>query len=904
MAMHKDFPPSPHDILKPDVRWFPADETLRDTSYEKLMPPLVPELRQKVFEWRNNGYPDVSDTSRTLLNWWFKTSHPIPHTDGTISNFEYYFAQRESVETVIYLHDFVKVKDKHDLLRFDTRGVVPPKLIEETWRRYIVKMATGSGKTKTMSLLLAWSYFHKKYEEDSDLSKNFLVIAPNIIVLDRLRADFDGLKIFSEDPILPDNGVDGQNWRTDFQLTLHIQDEVGPLNSNGNIFLTNIHRVYDDKTPVPTADDENSMDYFLGKKPKGKTTDSGIDLGSIVRGIDELVVINDEAHHIHDSKLTWFKSIGDIHNKLKQKGSQLALQIDVTATPKHINGAIFVQTIADYPLVEAITQNVVKHPVLPDSPSRSKLSEKQSSVFTEKYGDYINLGVTEWRKVYPEHEKLGKKAVLFIMTDDTKNCDDVSEYLENTFPEFKDAVLTIHTNRNGEISDNPSSKASKEELELLRKQSNEIDSWASPFKAIVSVLMLKEGWDVKNVTTIVGLRAYTSAAKILPEQTLGRGLRRMYPRNSAEEYVSVVGTEAFMDFVESIQTEGVELEKRAMGTGTEPVAPMIVEVEDDGEKDIDKLDIEIPILTPRVVREYKNLNDLDLDTLQFQTSEYNEYSEEEQREIVFRDITTDEVTHTTVLEGAISTDYRSVIGYFAQTILKDLRLYAAYDVLYPKVQEFIQDKLFGKFVDLEDANTLRNLSEPNASRTIFETFKSAINALTIRDTGNAEIRDSIKIRNVRPFVVKDQKNIKAKKSVFNKIIGDSVLELRFAQFLERVPDVVSYAKNYTQVNFKIDYIDAIGNIANYIPDFLVKVSDAKTFVVETKGLEDLDDPLKIKRLRQWCADVNASHSDVTFDFVYVDQEKFDRLTGADGKSKDELATFADLVSNFNAYKEK
>ena len=318
MAMHKDFPPSPHEILNPDVRWFPADETLRDSSYEKLMPPLVPELRKKVFEWRNNGYSDVSDTSRTLLNWWFKTPHPIPHADGTIGNFEYYFAQRESVETVIYLHEFVKVKDKHDLLRFDTRGVVPPKLIEETWRRYVVKMATGSGKTKTMSLLLPWSYFHKKYEEDSDLSKNFLVIAPNIIVLDRLRTDFDGLKIFSEDPVLPDNGTDGRNWRSDFQLTLHIQDEVGPLNSNGNIFLTNIHRVYDEKTSAPTAEDENSMDYFLGKKPKGKTTDSGVDLGRIVRDIDELVVINDEAHHIHDSKLTWFKSIGDIHNKLKQ----------------------------------------------------------------------------------------------------------------------------------------------------------------------------------------------------------------------------------------------------------------------------------------------------------------------------------------------------------------------------------------------------------------------------------------------------------------------------------------------------------------------------------------------------------------------------------------------------------
>jgi superfamily II DNA or RNA helicase len=69
----------------------------------------------------------------------------------------------------------------------------------------------------------------------------------------------------------------------------------------------------------------------------------------------------------------------------------------------------------------------------------------------------------------------------------------------------------------------------QEELEALRKQANEIDSFESPYKAIVSVLMLKEGWDVRNVTTIVGLRAYAAKSNILPEQTLGRGLRKMYP---------------------------------------------------------------------------------------------------------------------------------------------------------------------------------------------------------------------------------------------------------------------------------------------------------------------------------------------------------------------------------------
>lgn len=903
MSLHPKFPTSPHEILSPEVRWFPADESLRDTSYEKLMPPLVPELRKQVFEWRATNYQGASETARSLLIWWFNTPHPVPQADGSVVDFQYYFAQRESVETIIFLHEIVQVADKHDLLRFDKRGVVTPKLIEETWRRYVVKMATGSGKTKTMSLLLAWSYFHKKYESDSDLSTNFLVIAPNIIVLDRLRKDFDGLKIFSEDPVVPDNGFGGRNWRSDFQLTLHIQDQVGPLSSNGNIFLTNIHRVYDEKVITPTADDENSLDYFLGAKPKGKTNDSSVDLGRIVRDLDSLVVINDEAHHIHDSKLAWFKSIGDIHNRLKQKGSFLSLQIDVTATPKHSNGAIFVQTIADYPLVEAIKQNVVKHPVLPDAPSRAKLSEKQSSVYTEKFSDYINLGVTEWRKVFPEHEKLGKKAVLFVMTDDTKNCDAVAEYLETNVPEFKNAVLTIHTNKSGDIDDNPNSKASKEELELLRDQANKIDSWGSPYKAIVSVLMLKEGWDVRNVTTIVGLRAFAAPAKILPEQTLGRGLRRMYPGSNVEEYVSVVGTDAFMEFVDTIQTEGVELERKPMGASAKAIAPLIIEVDDDNdEKDMDELDIEIPVLSPRTVREYKNLDEIDLSSLTFKVCEFKEFTEEEQRHIVFRDITTNEITHTTMLEGAYASDYRSVIGHFAQAILKDLRLYAAYDILYPKVQEFVEDHLFGRHVSMEDPNTIRNLSEPNVSQSIFAAFKEAINKLTVRDVGNAEIRDSIKIRQMRPFVVTDQKHINVKKSVFNKMVGDSVLELRFAQFLEQCPDVVSHAKNYFALNFKIDYVDATGNLANYYPDFIVKVSDREKYIVETKGLEDLDDPLKIKRLKQWCADVNAAQTEEKFDFVYIDQDNFDALTANTGPLRGQLQTFADLVRHFRAYK--
>jgi type III restriction enzyme len=895
MALHPNFPESPYAILDPAVRWFPADEALRESSSEKLMPPLVPRLRKKVKEWRDSGYVGAAATSRSLLNWWFNTQHLLSRSDGDLAEFQYYFAQREALETIVYLYDVVGMQDKYDLMRFDSSGTVSSGMFDETWRRFVVKMATGSGKTKVLSLALAWSFYHKLYEPESGLARNFLVIAPNIIVLDRIYKDFQGLRIFlKDDPVVPDNGFEGHNWRDDFQLTLHLQDEVRITHATGNIFLTNIHRVYAGNDLPPSPDDEDTMDYFLGKRPSGATTDSKVDLAMIVRDIDELMVLNDEAHHIHDPRMAWFKSIEDIHNRLLQKGSALSLQVDVTATPRHNNGAIFVQTIADYPLVEAISQNVVKHPVLPDAASRAKLVERQSAKYTEKYADYIHLGVIEWRNAYIEHEKMGKKAILFVMTDDTRNCDDVAEYLEGNYPDLKDAVLVIHTKSNGEISESTSGK-SKEELDRLREQANTIDGWESPcYKAIVSVMMLKEGWDVRNVTTIVGLRAYSAKSNILPEQTLGRGLRKMYP-GGVEEYVSVVGTNAFMDFVESIQAEGVVLERKPMGEGTQPKAPLVVEIDNENEKkDLEALDIEVPILTPRVYREYKNLSALDVGAQQYQRVLYQQFSEEQQREIVFKDVTTGEVTHTTILDTAGIADYRSVIGYFAQTMMKDLRLVSGYDVLYGKVKAFVQTELFDRPVDLESPNTLRNLSELAATKTLIETFKKAINALTVQDKGDAEIRDSIKLRQTRPFVAKEQGYLIPKKSVFNRIIGDSNFELLFARFLEDCDDVVSYAKNYLAVSFKLDYVNASGDISNYYPDFLVKLSEERVVIVEIKGREDVDVPLKMRRLREWCADINRVQTAAEYDFVYVDQASFEQYNPK---------SFRELVKSFREFKD-
>jgi type III restriction enzyme len=903
MALHPGFPHSPYAPLIPDQRWFPADETLRSTAYEKLLPPLVAKVREGVAAWRNAGYPGASATSIALLRWWFDTEHLTEEADGSLSPFRYYFAQREAVESVIWLYDVRQARDKFDLLRFDASGAVSSGMFPEDWPRYVLKMATGAGKTKVLSLLIAWSFFHKLYEEGSQLSRNFLVITPNIIVLDRLRADFDGLKIFFNDPILPGNGHEGRNWRDDFQLTLHIQDDVRVVRDIGNLFLTNVHRVFLSDVRDPSLEDDDLRNYFLapfGARPSGKTTDSKTDLGEIVREIDELAVFNDEAHHIHNPRMAWFKSIQDIHHRMLQKDERLALQVDVTATPRHDNGAIFVQTVSDYPLVEAIYQNVVKHPVLPDAGSRAKLHEHTSALFTEKYADYLALGVEEWRKSQAEHEVLGRKAVLFVMVDDTRNCDDVGAYLQKICPELDGAVLVIHTKNNGEISEAASGR-NRDELELLRKQSNQIDSWDSPFKAIVSVLMLKEGWDVKNVTTIVGLRAYVAESNILPEQTLGRGLRRMYFGTDIAETVSVMGTPAFMEFVESIQSEGVTFDHVPMGAGVRRQDSLIVEVDSaNPDKDIDALDIPLPRLTRRYNRDFKDLDALDPAAFGNPRLPLKAFTPEETRDIVFKTMLDDEVHHVMELDGAGPGDYRSVVAFFARQLLKDLRLVGGYDILYGKVKHFMRDCLFTVSpVNLEDPVVLRNLSEPDAGKILFDSFKSAINALTIQESGTTRIEDWIKLKETRPFRTEHRPFQYPMKSVFSRTVGEpnaGGYELSFAAFLDKPGnDVAAFAKNYLAIGFKLDYVKANGELSTYTPDFIVRDTSGTVWVIETKGREELDLPRKMARLKQWCADATAASladGGPSYRFLYVDQKSFDRATPT---------TLSALANSFTEY---
>lgn len=130
--------------------------------------PCVPAIRKEVQQWREDGYKGITDTTRELLNFWFYTDHP--------NRFKYHYAQQEAIESLIYIYEVKKIRSRKDLLekyainQKDLR--LPPY---DEFARYCIKMATGSGKTKVMSLAIVWQYFNAVKEDDKEYAKNFLI---------------------------------------------------------------------------------------------------------------------------------------------------------------------------------------------------------------------------------------------------------------------------------------------------------------------------------------------------------------------------------------------------------------------------------------------------------------------------------------------------------------------------------------------------------------------------------------------------------------------------------------------------------------------------------------------------------------------------------------------------------
>ena len=268
------------------------------------------------------------------------------------------------------------------------------------------KIATGGGKTKVMSLVVAWSYFNALREPGSDLVRNFVIIAPNLTVYERLKDDFENIKIFNSDPLIP------EEWIGDFQMKTILQDEPGGETSSGAIYLTNIHRLY------KTKDNNNDIsDSIWGPEVKrNKALDTSTALRERISMHKGIMVINDEAHHLHDPELAWNKAIDSLHLMSVNKGNGgVCLQVDFTATPKHNNGDFFRHIICDFPLGEAVDAGIVKVPVLGESDRLNIYGDKNTPAH-EKYRNHLQVGYQRYEESYKEWEKVRNH--LFVMTED------------------------------------------------------------------------------------------------------------------------------------------------------------------------------------------------------------------------------------------------------------------------------------------------------------------------------------------------------------------------------------------------------------------------------------------------------------------------------------------------------
>jgi type III restriction enzyme len=789
--------------------------------------PCVPGIREKVTAWREGNYKGVSDTTRILLNYWFHTDHRSP--DGR--KFAYHYFQREAVETLIYLYEVAKVRRHKNLVEtFATRSDL--RLLQfDDFARYCVKMATGSGKTKAMSLVIAWQFFNAVAEARDDFAKTFLIIAPNVIVFERLRTDFEGGRIFRADPVIP---PEMEIFWPDFQC--YMRGEGERASSLGALYLTNVHQFYEHQNGG--QDEPEELTAVLGPKPPAQN--SGIedfDKRIIDRG-GPVVVVNDEAHHTHDEESEWNKVVRGLHAAVP---GALAAQFDFTATPRHSKGRLFSWTVYDYPLKQAIIDNVVKRPL---KGIAQGITEQRSEVASTRYQAYLVAGVERWKEYRKQLTPLGKKPVLFVMMNDTAEADDVGDWLRKKYPsEFGgEKLLIIHTDRSGEVS--------KKDLDIARKASREVDDEKSPINCIVSVMMLREGWDVQGVTVIVGLRPFTAKANILPEQTVGRGLRLMFRGATGYiERLDVIGNKKFIEFVEKLEREeDIELETFRIG---EKVS--IVTIAPDPNK-TDK-DISIPVLSPILTRKKslaEEIAGLDVSALNCPVLPRKQ---DDAAAKTFRYEGYDIIT----LQKEIERDYsipepqtaEEVIGYYARRIAQEVKLPSQFSALAPKVREFLETKAFGGTAMLNEPAMIKAISSNVAQYVTVKTFVEALRKLVISQQ-EPQLLDAGRLLSETPPFPWSRVTAAAHKSIFNLVPCDNEFEKEFAQFLQKADDVDRFAKLPEQFGFVIEYTDSAGNLRYYEPDFVVLTGDGIHYIVETKGLEDTNVANKDRAAQLWC----------------------------------------------------
>jgi type III restriction enzyme len=400
--------------------------------------------------------------------------------------------------------------------------------------------------------------------------------------------------------------------------------------------------------------------------------------------------------------------------------------------------------------------------------------------------------------------------------------------------------------------------------------------------------MLREGWDVRNVCVIVTLRPLSAANRILPEQALGRGLRRMTPPGSGfDERVVVIEHEAFRNLWNTELDGGLVVEKE----DADKIQPGAVTIFPDEAKR--RFDIIIPQLTRALARSDSALSQLHPNDVP-----------DPKKQLAVPDVQPDEYVQYRGLhlidKGVIeeyefyvpyAEDPNGVITYYTRSVAKEAgvdRLSGAFATLVPMVRDYLKQRVFERPVELEDKVILRRLAENDAQALVVGAFRDAIRALSITEREPTIQENALRVSETPPFPW-SRETVAGERTVFNLTPVDSSLEARFARFLDRASDVTAWAKLTMNTRFALEYISNAGALRYYYPDFVLRLSNDTCLIVETKGQEDLDVALKDRRARRWCQD-STRLAGREWAYEKVPQKLFDTF---DGDSVEGLRRFLD-----------
>jgi type III restriction enzyme len=594
-----------------------------------------------------------------------------------------------------------------------------------------------------------------------------------------------------------------------------------------------------------------------------------VDLEGALAEHPDLLVLNDEAHHVHSDDLEWAKAIARLHEAGRNRGSEgLVMQLDFSATPYTGAGdrkLFFPHIIYDYPLAAAIRDQVVKRPKIGEI---EHAPEPLTKDYIKRNRLQIDTGVEVFRQFQRDFKATGKKPVLFVMADQTRNADKVGGYLER---EHRLKTLVIHTDTAGVIT--------KKDLEKAREAARSIDT--NEYEAIVSVMMLKEGWDVKNVCVIVPLRSYESA--ILAEQTLGRGLRRMTPLTAGwEEKLIVIDHPRFRDLWNAeIKNEDLDIEITEARRVYEPANVVRV----DPSKF--QYDFSIPVLAGGVTRDVRRLADLDVASLPGGLFRWAEIA---LPTVMYRE--KDLLTQKTDLERELSFDYTDryevYLANITKAILSRCGASAQFAEIVPKVRQYIEERFFDSPVDMSDAEMVRKLNHLLVREKIRDVFVDAILRLQVVEEPYELVeRWSVGQWNDGKAFHTSEPVYPARKTVFAEGEREglpyprgSEYERQFMRYLDEQDEVLAYTRVLPRMPLRIPYHDAQGYLRHYTPDFVVRTAQGY-FLLETKGEgwdKQEDTPAKVEAATEWCQKISELTGEF-WTFVKILQPDFKRFGG-------------------------